>query len=510
MEMNGPKSGLSGIEIFPSLEEVRDLGKQYNLIPVYHSYISDLETPVSAFLKLGAHENSFLLESAEQGERIGRYSFLGCDPRSIVTFEDGELTIREGADGEASETVSACDDPFGAIEQYLSRYRAPELEELPPFIGGAVGLFGYDLVRWVEELPPPQPDGLGLPEMAFLVTDSIVIFDHLKHTILLLANVLVEEGTDASASYEAACDRVRSLKALLTSPLPPPEVHPRPPLAEPVSNFKREDFEGTVERVKEYIFAGDSFQTVPSQRFQVDVDVSAFGIYRGLRTVNPSPYMYYIAFKDFALVGSSPEPLIKVNRGWVETRPIAGTRPRGATPDEDRKLADDLLADEKERAEHIMLVDLGRNDLGRVCVPGTVEVVDLMRIEYYSHVMHIVSVVVGKLQEGMKATDALKAAFPAGTVSGAPKIRSMEIINELEPVRRGPYAGAIGYLSFNGELDTCICIRTIVVKDGTAYVQAGGGVVADSVPAREYEETRSKARALFTAIELAQGQEEWD
>ncbi|MHB8858009.1 MAG: anthranilate synthase component I [Thermoleophilia bacterium] len=507
MEMTGTKSGPAGLEIRPSLEEVRRLGKQYNLIPVYHSFISDLETPVSAFLKLGAMKNSFLLESAEQGERIGRYSFLGFDPRAVVSFKDGELTIREGED----ETITATDDPFDAISDYMSRYQAPEFEDLPPFIGGAVGLFGYDLVRWVEELPPPKEDALGLPDMAFLVTDSTVIFDHLKHTTLLLANVLVEEGKDIAESYEEACARVRKLKQLLDEPLPKPVRHEREALGELSSNFSKDDFESAVDRVKEYIFAGDSFQTVPSQRFQVGVDVSAFGIYRGLRTVNPSPYMYYIAFDDFSLVGSSPEPLIKVNRGWVETRPIAGTRPRGATPEEDKKLAEDLLADDKERAEHLMLVDLGRNDLGRVCVPGTVEVVDLMRIEYYSHVMHIVSVVVGKLKEGMKATDALKAAFPAGTVSGAPKIRSMEIINELEPTRRGPYAGAIGYLSFHcGDLDTCICIRTIVVKDGVAYVQAGGGVVADSVPEREYEETRNKARALFTAIELAQSQGEWE
>jgi len=506
MEVGGA-SGPAGLEIRPSLSEVRALAGDYNLIPVYHSFISDLETPVSAFLKLGARTNSFLLESAEQGERIGRYSFLGCDPRAIITFEDGELKIREGQD----ETIRDCDDPFDAVSDYLSRYQAPEFEELPPFIGGAVGLFGYDLVRWVEELPPPKPDALGLPDMAFLVTDSTVIFDHLKHTIVLLANVFIRPGEDVEAAYEAACERVRHLQELISAPLPRAEAHPRPALAEPTSNFSRADFEAAVGKVKEYIMAGDSFQTVPSQRFQVGVDVSPFGIYRGLRTVNPSPYMYYIAFEDFALVGSSPEPLIKVDRGWVETRPIAGTRPRGATPDEDKRLAEDLLADEKERAEHIMLVDLGRNDLGRVCEPGTVEVVDLMRIEYYSHVMHIVSVVVGKLKAGMKATDALKAAFPAGTVSGAPKIRSMEIINELEPTKRGPYAGAIGYLSYQcGELDTCICIRTIVVKDGVAHVQAGGGVVADSVPANEYEETRNKARALFTAIELAQGQEEWD
>lgn len=506
MEITKARGGAAGLEIHPSLDEVRSLSGSYNLIPVYHCFISDLETPVSAFLKLGARENAFLLESAEQGERIGRYSFLGCDPRALVFFADGELTINEGGD----KTVTACNDPFGAIEDYLSRYRAPRLEDLPPFIGGAVGLFGYDLVRWVEELPPPRLDELGLPDMAFMVSDSIIIFDHLKHTVLLLANMLVEDGVDLKQAYEGACDKVRKLKEKLVVPLPAPKPQRRRPLEEPESNFSRGDFEAAVEKVKEYIYAGDVFQVVPSQRFQVSVARSPFSIYRGLRAVNPSPYMYYIAFKDFTLVGSSPEPLIKVNRGWVETRPIAGTRPRGSTPEEDKRLADDLRSDQKELAEHIMLVDLGRNDLGRVCVPGTVEVVDLMRIEYYSHVMHIVSVVVGKLKEGLKATDALKAAFPAGTVSGAPKIRAMEIINELEPVKRGSYAGAIGYLSFNGELDTCICIRTIVVKDGVAYVQAGGGIVADSIPAIEYEETCNKARALFTAIELAQAQEEWE
>lgn len=505
MEVKGATAGSAGLDIRPSLDEVRALGENYNFIPVYHSFISDLETPVSAFLKLGDRSNSFLLESAEQGERIGRYSFLGCDPRAVLMFRDGELVITE----ENSETVVSCDDPFGAVEDFLSNYRAPELEELPPFIGGAVGLFGYDLVRWVEELPPPKPDDLGLPDMAFMVSDSIVIFDHLKHTILLLANAHLCEGKDVKEAYISACARVAALKEMLSAPLDRFPPQKKASLGEPSSNFRRDEFEAVVSRIKEYILAGDVFQTVPSQRFQVDVDVSPFGIYRGLRTVNPSPYMYYIKFDDFTLVGSSPEPLIKVNRGWVETRPIAGTRPRGATPEEDKGLADDLLADEKERAEHIMLVDLGRNDLGRVCQAGTVEVVELMRIEYYSHVMHIVSVVVGKLKEGMKATDALKAAFPAGTVSGAPKIRAMEIIDEMEPCKRGPYAGAIGYLSFNGDLDTCICIRTIVVRGKTAYVQAGGGIVADSVPASEYEETRNKARALFAAIELAQGEDEW-
>ncbi len=504
MEITGTAAG-PGLKISPSLDEVRSLGGSFNLIPVYHSFVSDLETPVSAFLKLGERDNSFLLESAEQGERIGRYSFLGFDPRAVITFQEGELTIEENG----ARTALFCDDPFGFIEEYLLRYRAPKLDNLPPFIGGAVGLFGYDLVRWIEELPPPAEDALRLPDMAFLVTDSIIIFDHLKHTVFLLANVLVENGVDIKESYDRACQRVAGLKQILSKPLPPAKHHSRTPLAQPVSNFRRSDFEAAVDRIKNYIYAGDVFQVVPSQRFEVETQRSAFGIYRGLRVVNPSPYMYYIKFRDFALVGSSPEPLIKVSRGWVETRPIAGTRPRGVTPEQDKQLAADLLSDGKELAEHIMLVDLGRNDLGRVCVPGTVEVIDLMRIEYYSHVMHIVSVVVGKLREGLQAADALKAAFPAGTVSGAPKIRAMEIINELEPVKRGSYAGAIGYLSFSGELDTCICIRTIVVKNGKAYVQAGGGVVADSVPASEYEESCNKAKALFSAIDLAQRQEDW-
>ena len=505
MEVKGDAAGTQKIEIRPSLEEFRALGKDYNLIPVYHSFISDLETPVSAFLKLGDTKNSFLLESAEQGERIGRYSFLGCAPRAIIIFRDGELIIREGG----SETIKPCDDPFGAVEGFLKKYRVPELEELPPFIGGAVGLFGYDLVRWVEELGPHNPDDLGLPDMAFMVSDSIIIFDHLKHEVLLLANAHLHEGSDVEEAYNSACLKVSALKEQLAAQPVRREVKKKAPLGKPESNFSRMDFENTVTRIKEYILDGDVFQVVPSQRFQVDIDISPFGIYRGLRTVNPSPYMYYINFEDFTLVGSSPEPLIKVNGGLVETRPIAGTRPRGVTPEEDKSLADDLLADEKERAEHIMLVDLGRNDLGRVCKPGSVEVIDLMRIEYYSHVMHIVSVVVGKLRKSLRATDALKAAFPAGTVSGAPKIRAMEIIDEVEPVKRGPYAGAIGYLSFNGDLDTCICIRTIVIKDGSAYVQAGGGIVADSVPSNEYEETKNKARALFAAIELAQEQDEW-
>ncbi len=499
-------AGGPGLDIFPSLEEVRSLGNSYGLIPVYHSFVSDLETPVSAFLKLGGRENCFLLESAEQGERIGRYSFLGIDPRAVIIFQDGELVVEENGD----RSSLSCDDPFGFIEEYMSRYRAPKLDGLPPFIGGAVGLFGYDLVRWIEELPPAEADALRLPDMVFLVTDSIAIFDHLRHTVILLANVLVEYGVDIKESYDDACRRVAGLKQAMLEPLPPPRRQRRGPLASPVSNFRRRDFEAAVKRIKEYIYAGDAFQVVPSQRFEVETQTSAFGIYRGLRVINPSPYMYYIKFREFSLVGSSPEPLIKVGGGWVEARPIAGTRPRGDTPERDKELAADLLNDEKELAEHIMLVDLGRNDLGRVCVPGTVEVVDLMRIEYYSHVMHLVSVVVGKLRQGLQAADALKAAFPAGTVSGAPKIRAMEIINELEPVKRGSYAGAIGYLSYSGELDTCICIRTILIKDGKAYIQAGGGVVADSVPSREYEESCNKAQALFSAIELAQEQEEWE
>jgi anthranilate synthase component I len=528
------------IRVHPQLVEARRLALAHNVLPVTHSFVSDLETPVSAFLKLGAPRRAFLLESAEQGQHLGRYSFLGVGARALVTYADGRLTVREN--GGRLEVEHP--DPFAAAAELIAGYRPPASGDeggagtaLPPLAGGLVGYFGYDLVRRLEDLPDAPPDDLGLPEMAFLLADTVLVFDHLKHTITVVANAFVE-GRDVDGPYERAVARIAAVKEKLQAPLPASayglaeahEVEPGAAAAEtagpgaavaddaqtkgagraaaegprPVtSSMTREQYESGVARIRDYIYAGDAFQVVLSQRFSTPVDVSPFAVYRGLRAVNPSPYMYYIAFDDFALCGSSPEPLITVQGDDVETRPIAGTRKRGADAAEDRRLVADLRADEKERAEHVMLVDLGRNDLGRVCAPGTVRVDEFMGMELYSHVIHMVSSVRGTLADGATPTDALKAGFPAGTVSGAPKVRAMQIVDELETVRRGPYAGAIGYLSYGGDLDTCICIRTVVVKDGVAHVQAGAGIVADSDPAREYEETQHKAAALLRAIELA-------
>ena len=508
------------IRVHPQLVEARRLALAHNVLPVTHSFVSDLETPVSAFLKLGAPRRAFLLESAEQGQHLGRYSFLGVGARALVTYADGRLTVQENGDRLEVEHP----DPFAAAAELIAGYRPPASGDeggaagaaLPPLAGGLVGYFGYDLVRRLEDLPDAPPDDLGLPEMAFLLADTVLVFDHLKHTITVVANAFVE-GRDVDGPYERAVARIAAVKGKLQAPLPASayglaeadEVEPGAGGAaaggpRPVtSSMTREQYESGVARIRDYIYAGDAFQVVLSQRFSTPVDVSPFAVYRGLRAVNPSPYMYYIAFDDFALCGSSPEPLITVQGDHVETRPIAGTRRRGADAAEDRRLMADLRADEKERAEHVMLVDLGRNDLGRVCAPGSVRVDEFMGMELYSHVIHMVSSVRGTLADGATPTDALKAGFPAGTVSGAPKVRAMQIVDELETVRRGPYAGAIGYLSYGGDLDTCICIRTVVVKDGVAHVQAGAGIVADSDPAREYEETQNKAAALLRAIELA-------
>lgn len=497
----------------PALDEARRLSASYNLIPVTHQFLDDTETPVSAFLKLRQAAGCFLLESAEQGLRLGRYSFMGVKAWQSVRLTGTRVTVRRGGVDTHHELAAHGGDAFAFMAEHLSRYRVPPLEGLPPFVGGAVGYFGYDCVRHVERLPKAPPDDLGLPDMAFLLTDVIVVFDHLRHTITLLTNILCDEEPDLEAAYTAAVARLAEVKARLRAPVPEPGWSRERPRMRDVpirSNFERSLFLEAVERVREYIYAGDAFQVVISQRFERPVDMSGFSIYRGLRAVNPSPYMYYMSFRDFEVVGSSPEPLVTVTGRRAETRPIAGTRPRGATPAEDAALADEMLADEKERAEHLMLVDLGRNDLGRVCRPGTVKVDEFMEVERYSHVMHMVSSVTGELDEGVRATDALRAVFPAGTVSGAPKVRAMEIIDELEPARRGPYAGAIGYLSYSGDLDSCIYIRTVLVRDGRAYVQAGAGIVADSDPEREYVETENKARAMFRAIELAAAQEEWE
>ena len=494
------------IRVRPELAEARRLALAHNVLPVTHSFVSDLDTPVSAFLKLGAPRRSFLLESAEQGQHLGRYSFLGVGARALVTYASGRLTVDENG----GRYVTEHDDPFAAVAELLRSYRPPALGDLPPLAGGLVGYFGYDLVRRLEHLPDAPPDDLGLPEMAFLLADTVLVFDHLKHTITVVANAFVE-GRDVDRAYGDAVRRIADVRDKLAGPVPASGGegvrHEPAETAQPLdSTMSRAQYEAGVERIRDYIYAGDAFQVVLSQRFSVPVSASPFSVYRGLRAVNPSPYMYFLAFDDFALAGSSPEPLVTVQGRHVTTKPIAGTRPRGRDAAEDQRLEADLRADAKERAEHVMLVDLGRNDLGRVCVPGSVAVDELMGMERYSHVIHMVSSVSGTLTDGAAAIDALKAAFPAGTVSGAPKVRAMQIIDELESVRRGPYAGAIGYLSYSGDLDTCICIRTTVIKDGVAYMQAGAGIVADSDPAREYEETRQKAAALVGAIDLAHEQ----
>ncbi len=497
---------LPGLE--PGPDRARELARSANVIPVRYRFVDDLETPVSAFLKLRGEGPSFLLESAEQG-RLGRWSFLGFRPRAVLRWSDGKLSERT-----TDEVVTEAPDPYAAVAEYLGRFQIAESDELPPFAGGAVGFFGYDLVRTVEPLGQPNPDTIGLPDMALMISDLLVAFDHQRHEVTLIANAFVEDG-GVEAAYEHAVDAIAEVRDRLREPVP---VSDSPSLAGTVpwdaessfeSNMSREQFEATVSRIIEYVHAGDAFQVVPSQRFTARSPVEAFSIYRGLRTVNPSPYMYFLDFGDFEIAGASPEPLVKVSGRRVETRPIAGTYPRGGDEEEDRRQAERLLQDPKERAEHVMLVDLGRNDLGRVSEYGSVSVDELMVVETYSHVLHIVSQVSGRLRDGISAMDVLRSALPAGTLSGAPKVRAMQIIDELEPHKRGPYGGAVGYLSYTGDLDTAIYIRSVIVKDGLVHAQAGGGTVADAQPAYEYNESVNKAKAVFRAIELAAEQPEW-
>ncbi|HLH66431.1 MAG TPA: chorismate-binding protein [Solirubrobacteraceae bacterium] len=483
----------------PSLETVRELASDHDLIPVCQTFVDDCQTPVSAYLKLcglsGSHAPSgpsFLLESAEHG-RVGRWSFVGYRPRKVLRWSLGDPG-----------------DPYRIAAGELGALRAARLDGLPPFAGGAVGMFAYDLVRTVEPLGPPPPDPLGLPDLALMLTDALVAFDHLKRTVTVIANVYTSDG-DIDESYQRALETIAEVRWRLEGPLPRPQEAAHEGREPPSwrSNTTPERFEANVARIIEYIRAGDAFQVVPSQRWSAPVGVEAFSIYRGLRAVNPSPYMYFLDFGDFEIAGASPEPLITVSGRRVATRPIAGTRPRGADADEDRRIAAGLLSDEKERAEHVMLVDLGRNDLGRVCEYGSVRVESFMQVEAYSHVMHIVSSVAGTLRADVDALAALRAVLPAGTLSGAPKVRAMQIIDELEPVKRGGYGGAIGWVGYTGELDTCIHIRTVVVKDGIAHVQAGGGTVADARPDYERRESEAKARGVMAAIELAVAQPEW-
>ena len=477
---------------YPTLEEVRILGKDGNLVPVYREIIADLETPVSAFLKINRGGYSFLLESVEGGERLARYSFIGTEPYKMLTIRGEDNT-----------------DPLPLIAEELNKYKIVPVGELPKFCGGAVGYFSYETVTRFEELPSPGRDPLGLPESLFMFVDTVLIFDHVTHKIKVLSHAHLDG--DIEEAYQKAVDRIDNLVNRLNQPLQPSQqMNAADTLvseSKSSSNFSKEEYEACVTKIKQYITAGEAIQVVPSQRLSQPTKAAPFDIYRALRTINPSPYMFFFDFVDFYIIGASPEILVRVEDGTVTTRPLAGTRPRGKNPAEDARLEQELRNDEKERAEHIMLVDLGRNDIGRVSEPGTVEVSELMEVERYSHVMHLVTHVQGRLRRDMTAFEALRACFPAGTVSGAPKIRAMEIIAEVEPEKRGPYAGAAGYFSFSGNMDMAIAIRTMVLKQGIAYVQAGGGVVYDSVPELEYEETMNKMRATLRAISQAESSE---
>ncbi|MFO7819417.1 MAG: anthranilate synthase component I [Halanaerobacter sp.] len=489
----------------PSQDEFVELSREGDLVPIYKELSADLETPVSAFMKLGDNDYSYLLESVEQGQQVGRYSFIGIDYHGIVRCKDNQLQIEDKEENliDSKETANPVDD----LEEILDEYQAVEIEDLPMFYGGAVGYLGYDVVQYFEDIPQTSKDDLEVPEMLFVLSDTVLIFDHLHHNMKVVTNVKV--GDDPAADYQAGIKKIEAvIERLETAQISATQEEEKELTAQ--SNMTKEEFMSSIEKIKDYIEAGDIFQTVFSQRLEVPIESDSFSIYRELRRLNPSPYMYYLNFGDFNLVGSSPELLVRVEDDEVETRPIAGTRKRGSNKAEDKELAQDLLDDEKERAEHTMLVDLGRNDIGRVSEYGTVDVTELMEVEYYSHVMHLVSNVIGELSSDDDIYSALEACFPAGTVSGAPKIRAMEIIDELEPTRRGPYAGSIGYFSYSGNLDSCITIRTILTKDSKAYVQAGAGIVADSDPESEYEETLNKASALLEAVRLAEGGGELD
>ena len=473
----------------PSLAEVRRRSRQGNIVPIYREVRADLETPVSAYLKVARGPYSYLLESVEGGERMGRYSFIGTEPYRVMAAEH--------ADG----------DPLEEIERELGRHQSVEVAGLPRFHGGAVGYLGYEAVSHIEEVPLAGPDVLGLPESWLMFTDTLLVFDHLMHTIEVVAHVRLDG--DIESSYRQAQQRIDELVDRLSRPL---GALPYVPFAgsagnEVTSNWDREDFYGAVKRIRQYIIDGDVIQTVLSQRFSRETGAHPFEVYRSLRTINPSPYMYYLQFDETAIVGASPELLVNIEDSLVEVHPIAGTRPRGETPLDDERLAEELRHDPKEIAEHVMLLDLGRNDVGHVAEAGSVAVTQQLDIEHYSHVMHLVSHVTGTLREEMSAYDALRAAYPAGTVSGAPKIRAMEIIAELEPDQRGPYAGGVGFFDMSGNIETCITIRTLVMKDGVAHVQAGAGIVFDSDPVREFEECQHKAQALIAAIDDAEGGE---
>jgi anthranilate synthase component 1 len=494
-----------------------DLARRGRLAFVYCEVVADSDTPVSAYAKLGRGPYSFLLESVVGGEKWAAYSFVGVRPRAVIRSRGHDVEILRAAPGDGASRGRSdgafqvverfkTSNPLAFVDGYLADLAPVVPPGLPRFFGGAVGWIGYDAVRGFEEIPSTKPDVLGLPEICLCMTDTVVIFDNLRGTVKVVAAVDVGAGIDAAVAYDDACARIDAVLERLARPAPPlrtlDPTRVTPPA--PRSTVTRETFEANVRRIQEYILAGDAFQVVYSQRFEVPRgEVDPFDVYRALRVTNPSPYMFHLEFPEAVVTGASPEVLVRLDRGEIELRPIAGTKPRGATPEEDAALEDELRGDPKERAEHVMLIDLGRNDVGRVAAAGTVRITERMVIERYSHVMHIVSNIRGTLAPGLRPGDLVRATFPAGTLSGAPKIRAMEIIEEMEPSRRGLYGGAVGYVSYTGNMDLAIAIRTLVTKGDTIYVQAGAGIVAGSVPATEYDESVNKARAVIAAVEMA-------
>ena len=491
------------IPLSPSRSVFAEQTATANVVPVWTEIVADGDTPVSAFAKIGGEAPSFLLESAEQSDQVGRYSFLGAAARLTVSAREKTVTVTENGE---TRTFEAKRDPLDELEQIMTRYRIAPGTDLPGFHGGMVGYLSYDCVRWFEPtIPPPPQDELGVPDMFFMLAGTVIIFDHRRRRLKIVANAFLDER-GADAAYDDAAREIESLLARLRQPatFAPIFTGSEPPRGESSSNTTREEYHAMVNRAEEYIRAGDIFQMVPAQRFETDFSGDALELYRALRFVNPSPYMFCLRFPEgYSLVGSSPEVHVRLTGELVEIRPIAGTRKRGETEEQDQANAEELLADPKERAEHLMLVDLARNDVGRIAEFGSVKVSDFMSIERYSHVMHIVSHVSGQLAGGRTAYDVMRATFPAGTVSGSPKVRAMQIINELEKSKRCTYAGAVGYFGFDGNLDSCIALRTVLLKDGKAYVQAGGGVVADSTPEGEYQESVNKAMAAMRAIDRA-------
>jgi anthranilate synthase component 1 len=484
----------------PSFDKFKVMAEEGNLIPVYREFLGDTETPVTAYLKIRDKSFSYLLESADRGKRWGRYSFIGCKPYLVVLSRGRRIEIQQGRQKRMSEQVR---DPLNVLRGLSQQFIPVVVRDLSPFQGGLVGYFNYDLVRNWERLPGLSPENADQPECLFTASRRLIVFDHLTHQIKVIGFAYLRENEDLKEAYELACQEVDETIGELQRPLPSLSGGDHLSISDLESNFGREDFEKAVRKARDYIVAGDVIQVVLSQRFSGDMVGDDFTLYRNLRSINPSPYMFYLNFGDVRLIGSSPEILVRLTDGKIELRPIAGTRPRGKTPEEDEALEKDLMADPKERAEHIMLVDLGRNDVGKVALPGSVNVPRLMEIERYSHVMHIVSRVEASLRPEMDGFDLFRATFPAGTVTGAPKVRAMEIISELEPSSRGPYAGAVGYFGLNGNMDFCITIRTITIARNTLSIQVGAGIVYDSSPEREYQETLRKAAAMFKAIERA-------